>query len=269
MGPWGCWGRSAGGTALSGASGSGSSATADCLSQVNSRAGISYAVTGVCHQTANRILDPAQCLVSAARGYGVSRMIYGTYGLASAGLVQGAVDWLQQKSRCSGGGHGPKGGGGVGPTRKLKLASQITSLYVKYSVKQFPKGSRISGRVAAESLLQNVGLLQEEAELYSQLMIPNASMAAKIAILDAEVILLQDRVPLVTAVLDGDISGREFAGRTNEFVRSTLERLKDIIGNDVFQQFVGESMVEIPDVVDLEIAKEFFEGHGQLEGQPS
>jgi hypothetical protein len=75
---WRCWGRSAGGRQLGAASGS--SLIADCLSQPNSQAGINYYVTGVCHQTANRILHPAQVTVAGCRGYPVSYFMFGAYG---------------------------------------------------------------------------------------------------------------------------------------------------------------------------------------------
>lgn len=77
---WGCWGRSSGGISIG--SGIGSSIIADCLSQPNSQAGIRYGVTGVCHQTANRILHPAGPLtVATARGYPISVAVYGAYGI--------------------------------------------------------------------------------------------------------------------------------------------------------------------------------------------
>jgi hypothetical protein len=75
---WGCWGRSAGGTQI--CSGVGNTDQADCLSQPNSQAGISYGTTGVCHQTANRILFNAGQMVSGARGYRASVFIWGVYG---------------------------------------------------------------------------------------------------------------------------------------------------------------------------------------------
>lgn len=76
---WDCWGRNNGGVALSGALGD--SAIADCLSQPNSEAGIRYAGTGVCHQTANRILRPANITVRGCQGYILSVFTFGVYGL--------------------------------------------------------------------------------------------------------------------------------------------------------------------------------------------
>jgi hypothetical protein len=76
---WGCWGRDSGGSGLSAASGS--STVADCLSQPNSEAGIIYGITGLCHQTANRILHPAKVTVAGCQGYNVSAFAFGAYGL--------------------------------------------------------------------------------------------------------------------------------------------------------------------------------------------
>lgn len=76
---WGCWGGKTGGTAFN--SGTGSTKRADCIAKPNERAGITcYLINGVCHQAANRILLPAGILVTAARGYGVSSALFGTYG---------------------------------------------------------------------------------------------------------------------------------------------------------------------------------------------
>lgn len=75
---WPCWGRSAGGHLV--CQGPGNVDQADCLSQPSSQAGIVYAVTGVCHQTANRILFPATLFVSGAARYRMSVFTWGVYG---------------------------------------------------------------------------------------------------------------------------------------------------------------------------------------------
>ena len=78
---WRCWGREAGGRPI--CSGRGDSAMADFLSRPDSQAGIIYGITGVCHQTANRILYPSGALVSLAGGYRQSMFVWGTYGRGS------------------------------------------------------------------------------------------------------------------------------------------------------------------------------------------
>jgi hypothetical protein len=88
---WGCWGRNTGGKEI--CSGSADASIANCISQVNSHAGIIYGITGVCHQTANRILFPAGVTVSKAGGYNVSRFAYGVYGLNTK-------EWTERLARC-------------------------------------------------------------------------------------------------------------------------------------------------------------------------
>ena len=76
---WPCWGRSKGGQKI--CEGTGNIDQAECLSRVNSRAGIKYGRTGVCHQTANRILLTAKVDVARAAAAGKSFILYGKYGL--------------------------------------------------------------------------------------------------------------------------------------------------------------------------------------------
>jgi hypothetical protein len=75
---WGCWGRNEGGRKI--CEGQGDSKKANCLSQPGGTALIVYAVTGVCHQTANRILRPTRKTVSQAQAYAASWALYGAYG---------------------------------------------------------------------------------------------------------------------------------------------------------------------------------------------
>lgn len=78
---WSCWGGKNGGEELAGARGTGSTNQANAIAGADEKGGITcYAINGVCHQAANRILWPARVLVSAARGYWVSSSLYGTYG---------------------------------------------------------------------------------------------------------------------------------------------------------------------------------------------
>lgn len=75
---WPCWGRSSGGTVI--CTGQGRISFAECLSHPDGQAGILYAVSGVCHQAANRILFPSMQTVAGAMGYNLSVTIYGEYG---------------------------------------------------------------------------------------------------------------------------------------------------------------------------------------------
>lgn len=77
---FGCWGRDDGGKEI--CSGKGNVGHACKIAGDNGTAGIAYAITGVCHQTSNRILYPAGVIISDAKGYALSSAIYGTYGLS-------------------------------------------------------------------------------------------------------------------------------------------------------------------------------------------
>lgn len=75
---WPCFGGASGGLVI--CQGSGDIALARCLAGSTGEAGINYGTTGVCHQTANRILYPSGKTVSNAGGYMVSFFAYHTYG---------------------------------------------------------------------------------------------------------------------------------------------------------------------------------------------
>jgi hypothetical protein len=76
---WGCFGRKAGGHEIRRAPGS--TIRADAIAGSDEHAGITcYLLNGVCHQAANRILDPAGINASGARGYGLSTAVYGPFG---------------------------------------------------------------------------------------------------------------------------------------------------------------------------------------------
>ena len=79
----------------------------DCLSQRTSEmekelgglAGIRYAIDGVCHQAANRILLPAGMEVSRANAYRVSHALYGRLGLEAVD-GEGRTIWERITKKC-------------------------------------------------------------------------------------------------------------------------------------------------------------------------
>jgi len=91
---YGCWGGSKGGKVIS--KGTGKSKKASCMANyacIDGTAGIAYGISGVCHQTANRILKPADITVSKAKGYAASTLMYNKYGLGEPG-------WIARKMKC-------------------------------------------------------------------------------------------------------------------------------------------------------------------------
>lgn len=89
---YGCWGRDDGGNVI--CDNTANVSIAERIATDNGRAGIIYLITGVCHQTANRILYPAGITVYNANGYAISSAIYGTYG-KGGGFVP-----IAQPSNC-------------------------------------------------------------------------------------------------------------------------------------------------------------------------
>lgn len=75
---WPCFGRSEYGHEICDAMGDFDKCNE--LAGDNSHAEIKYGRTGVCHQTANRILIPTQQTVHKAKGYSISTYFFGIYG---------------------------------------------------------------------------------------------------------------------------------------------------------------------------------------------
>lgn len=73
-----CHGRTSGGAVV--ATGFGNVDLGVCLSGINGEAGVQYGKSGVCHQTANRILLPARADVFRARGARSSMFVWGAFG---------------------------------------------------------------------------------------------------------------------------------------------------------------------------------------------
>jgi hypothetical protein len=76
---WPCWGGSDGGNEL--CKGYGDAWVANLLSFPWGTAQLIYGITGVCHQTANRILFDTGLTVAGARGFWLSSILYGYYGV--------------------------------------------------------------------------------------------------------------------------------------------------------------------------------------------
>lgn len=94
---WPCWGRSSGGEMIVGGH-IGNSKQADFMSSPKSHAGLVYALNGVCHQTANRILYFTNETVHKAAGYWASTAMYGTYGGSCNSIIK-LVTFIEWKKR--------------------------------------------------------------------------------------------------------------------------------------------------------------------------
>jgi len=247
---WGCWGRSSGGTALSGAQNQGDETIADCISQVSSHAGIVYAVTGVCHQTANRILAPANVTVSSARGYGISRAFYGTYGLNIP--VPGAIPWPKKMQAClpPSGGTGGLGGGNPGPGGPNPPNDSLSALQLAYSASP-PAARRGGPPISARGIL-----IAEAAAMAAEASVPFQSREFSAA-LETHIELFIERERLVDNLLGGALNGEAYAKAVNDLVATKFFGLSKRISRDAYVALYGVQPGERVDPVDPEIASKF------------
>ncbi len=118
---WGCWGSSTGGRSV--CNGNGSSIQAACI-EGGDNAGIFYYVTGVCHQTANRILWPAGVVLpdGAHADIRSSYFLYDEYGKNFPGWPL----WPDRANICSHGNSGPSSGTGSSSHSPSPRSSSMT-----------------------------------------------------------------------------------------------------------------------------------------------
>jgi len=247
---WPCWGRSSGGRRIS--SGTGSSARANCISLPNSTAGIIYGVTGVCHQTANRILFPAGTTVSDARGYWASVLLFGHYGTDGLGFIvrtvacSGTSGELPQcpaatgSSRPSGVPDPDMGDGTRHPKsrrtarREATLAKRIQTLYKR----------QLSVPTARSTLAgDNFRLINSELQVSLRARLPRergfvpvtSSQIRAMNAIQSELFVRRERS--VKRLHSRLISGTEYASEVNRYVSSSLRASARALGKTNFQRF--------------------------------
>jgi len=253
---WPCWGRSAGGYALS--SGRGSTERAHCLSKSDSHAGLIYGITGVCHQTANRILWPAQVTVRHSKGYWASHLIYGTYGTSIRG-------WLNRLNSCSSAsgeipecvptvdlhGHEDADNDNEPPADELDKAylDDLRALYEDGDVIPEPDISR--GIQLAEP-----GFMAKEVELAVKYLLGRDTAATTASALqEVQMTAVKEVQEIGQAVADGQMKGREMAYQVNTVSQNALNSCTDILGAEDYVIYMGLEPREELGLVDPVIAE--------------
>lgn len=158
---WGCWGAKLGGRSLSVAGGS--TRRADAIAQPDECGGITcYAINGVCHQAANRILAPANIGVDGALGYGASKWVFGVYGRPSGplGLCSAPFD---QHAGVSGDLDECADLGSIAPSRSTRglpeeqrfrtIAAQTVALFARDDLTGTNQDARIRFQLAQAEIL--------------------------------------------------------------------------------------------------------------------
>jgi len=251
---WPCWGRSSGGRLIS--SGQGSSAQANCLSQSDSHAGIVYGVTGVCHQTANRVLWPSRTTVSDAAGYWASTLLYGVYG--TMGLVQ-LAEWEVRKARCS------KVSGdrvtAVPLLASTKAAAEkpvapqsaeervfldkIDQLYA-------PHVQTLT--VVALAEMKAPDFLAKELDLIADYKLGTAKDPKQIASLQkTQSDILKEKQNLALALNNGKITGEEYAKKVNDLFVTLLDKCSKTLSEEHYSKLLNIKPGVVFGIVDPKI----------------
>lgn len=251
---WRCWGRSAGGRIIS--TGTGSSAQANCISWPSSTAGLIYGVTGVCHQTANRILWPAGITVSRAKGYWASFLAYGTYGtdvaawLVRLGVCSTSTGEIPQCGTRARGPAAEREAAELPPDRKDRaLVRDIKALYLKNVSPQEHK-RRMTVRGATD--LKTVG---GETRLVMQHRLGRTVKAAKVKdIQTIQTDLISAKEEIGLRLHEGKIGGEELAQKMNVAVNKALKDCLKSLGRDDYTRLIELEPGEVINIVDPKIA---------------
>ena len=214
----GYWGRCAGGSALNAALGS--SVVADCLAQPNSEAGIIYGITGVCHQTSNRILHPARVTVVGCRGYNLSVFAYGVYGVGN---------W-PELSVCY-----PVGTNLAQPG-SARAASPGRNLS---SMTEFYNSAVSDGRV--KSATEEAARLTELSALVGVALGHPLDQETFQALSSIQTALWNVRTALMGRLHSGELTPNQFLNQMDASLRLAMEQSRALLGDERFKLIFGEA----------------------------
>lgn len=238
---WPCWGGSSGGRLI--CSGTGSSGKANCISQPSSTAGIIYGVTGVCHQTANRILYPAGTIVSAAAGYWASIILYGTYGTNN---IAALIEWEGRKLFCINSALGVKAQS-FEPKTGTKAIKEPTpepgiSAYLD-KVKAIYAAQTSEMKISAPSAAQKSEFLSQELELLFDYRLGLAGVATDskniTGLQKFQGSILDEKEDLDAALFAKNISTAKYAQEVNELVLKFMKESGTLLGRDLHTKVFG------------------------------
>ena len=214
--------------------------------------------------------DPASVLVSRARGYQVSWLLYQTYGLPwhfPAQRPPDSEDWPQRKNRCA----LPASSSpltSAAPSSPLTStarapAAQPTSppptqhdFSLITRLRQFYDSPASQG---PNSTAQCIVQMRGETELVvSHRFGPNADDALTDMLVRIRVKMYSERVTWAVLALQGKIDGVAFADRVNDRLREMLRLIQSEIGAVSYQRLFDLKAGEYVGAVDSSIAGEWF-----------
>ena len=240
---WNCWGRSSGGQVI--CSGEAESEHAECLSQRKSHAGLLYGLTGVCHQTANRILFPARCIVSKATNYWLTAFIYGTYGLSVEAFQHRINTCLQAPDYLI-----PRlDSDHTELTYEMIYLQEINKLYAHALTMQRQTG--ISKKQMILSLLQDELRLATAYRLGTQASTNVADTLLKYQSELHKAKSFYDRTFLAKRILPV-----QYAEKMNELTKAAFKDINKSLGEDSFQEMFG--IIKEVQLIDPGIMQKFY-----------
>ena len=183
-------------------------------------AGIWYGLTGVCHQIANRILDPAGILVEQARGYNVSELVFGKHGIGP---------W-PERARCGSPGAGSfSSGAGTGASAGSGSVSFEAPSYDE-AILMAHRSTRSEDVEATElaALVQRKLGHELEAKTFQDL-------------LTVQKALRDRRAFLAQQLATKRITPEEYLSQFNMALRQAMMQNKNLLGAEKFRAIFGDA----------------------------
>jgi len=259
---WPCWGRGSGGKEI--CRGYGKYSLADYISQPNSHAGIEYGVTGVCHQTANRILYPARVIVSKARGYAASSYAYGTYGsspfefLESSKICESSSCTLKSRPSTESLDSDMRVYSNSIDEPKKTYLQKVVDLYTE-QMKILPgfcsttmseessplQGSKIGSFSSTIKNEDRYSLLGKEFELMIEFCHgDNLDPQITSQVLKQQLVFLKEKGKMDNEFYSADLNIEKYVKEVNDLFGDLLIILPDILGKDEYEQIFDLSPSE-------------------------
>ena len=249
---WGCWGGHSAPDARRVCQGQGNFARANCISRPHSQAGILYGVNGVCHQTANRILFPAGVIISGAKFYWLSVLLYGTYG--TVGLSH--IEWDIRLRRCLGietfALMPPDGRAQSEDDAERHYLDRVRALYREATIDQL----RLVDQPEAQSNI----LSREMALMVEYRMGPDLEddVVSHTNTLHSQ--LQAERADIEQGLHDGKLTGVQFAEKSHNMLGTTLRSLAEKLGPEKYERLLGITPDQTPVIVRPDIIQTAFGG---------
>jgi hypothetical protein len=227
---WNCWGGNQGGELIGCIESS--SSIAECLSKpfdpifLTDTAEIIYGVTGVCHQTANRILYP-NLTVEGAGGYSLSWALFNTYGQCHpwppwfAQLIASGIRWYYKHRDCG--------------VDALVINDQIddkAKLYSREIISLHSSWDKLDASSETEKLKI---VFDKEQELTMNYFFGNDSEFIP-EVIKIRLASIEEKAEWDKQLLSADITHVNHAKEVNDICGNLARQISDVVGIDEFKK---------------------------------